>query len=259
MAQKIQSLTSLGEHFWPHAFFATILVYALVLGSGFWHPDAAFQITPSIGVQENAQPGTPDAPPSLEVELLAPPASPPINSPPTATPTPEPTSPAPQPPPIVQPPPTPLPEAIPIPVPAPALKQPPISTPAPKPSTAPTAQKTPAVASKPSTERSSNSGPATATTTGASTGPASFSGVALGSTDFPIPPYPPQARERGFQGVVTLNIRVQDGLIQDVSVESSSGYTLLDSTATRWIRSRWRFPKQLTRTFHQKISFNLAN
>jgi TonB family protein len=74
-----------------------------------------------------------------------------------------------------------------------------------------------------------------------------------------MPPYPPGAIERRYQGTVVLSIRVLDGAIQEVSVASSSGYVLLDTSAIRWIRSRWRFPPQISRTFNQKIRFELAN
>jgi len=70
-----------------------------------------------------------------------------------------------------------------------------------------------------------------------------------GAGDFPLPPYPTSARERGFQGTVRVSIQVKDGVIQDVTVVSSSGYVVLDMQTIRWIKARWTFPKQITREY----------
>ncbi len=57
----------------------------------------------------------------------------------------------------------------------------------------------------------------------------------------PAPIYPDFARERGWQGVVTLQVAVnENGLAGHVSVFQSSGFKLLDRAAVNAVR-RWIF------------------
>jgi len=57
----------------------------------------------------------------------------------------------------------------------------------------------------------------------------------------PAPAYPDEARRRGIEGVVTLEVDVTpEGAAQDVTVMHSSGYALLDKAAHDTIRY-WRF------------------
>lgn len=58
----------------------------------------------------------------------------------------------------------------------------------------------------------------------------------------PPPPYPIQALHRHVSGVVTLRVLVDaQGRPAEVSVEHSSGSTLLDQAALKFVRARWHF------------------
>lgn len=57
----------------------------------------------------------------------------------------------------------------------------------------------------------------------------------------PRPAYPAMARQRGWEGVVKLRVRVSAaGSPEQVSVEQSSGHDLLDETALETVRE-WKF------------------
>lgn len=80
-------------------------------------------------------------------------------------------------------------------------------------------------------------------------------GVAAGDverTELPIllhgprPPYPRRSRELGEQGTVVLAILVgDDGRVRDCGIFRSSGHRLLDESALRTARDRWRFRPSL--------------
>lgn len=59
------------------------------------------------------------------------------------------------------------------------------------------------------------------------------------------PPFPRQAREQGWEGVVLLHLTVNDrGAVEAATVKKSSGYPLLDSTAVQTVK-QWTFaPKK---------------
>jgi periplasmic protein TonB len=58
----------------------------------------------------------------------------------------------------------------------------------------------------------------------------------------PKPPYPLIARRIGAQGEVLLRVLVrQDGSVASVELAQSSGFSLLDESATRTVRDTWRF------------------
>jgi protein TonB len=58
----------------------------------------------------------------------------------------------------------------------------------------------------------------------------------------PKPPYPVFARRMGEQGVVLLRVHVRaDGSVAKVELKQSSGSELLDDSALRTVRDRWRF------------------
>lgn len=58
----------------------------------------------------------------------------------------------------------------------------------------------------------------------------------------PKPPYPLLARRLGAQGVVLLRVEVRaDGSVAAVELERSSGFSVLDDSATRTVRESWRF------------------
>ena len=57
----------------------------------------------------------------------------------------------------------------------------------------------------------------------------------------PAPDYPSQAKRRGMEGVVMLDVLVkQDGVAAEVSVAQSSGYSMLDESARNAVQ-RWKF------------------
>ena len=62
----------------------------------------------------------------------------------------------------------------------------------------------------------------------------------------PAPPYPWEARQKGWQGVIILKIDVDtSGKPTKVEKEKSSGYDILDEAALKTVR-KWRFrPAQL--------------
>jgi protein TonB len=58
----------------------------------------------------------------------------------------------------------------------------------------------------------------------------------------PKPPYPLIARRIGAQGEVLLRVLVRhDGSVASVELAQSSGFSLLDESATRTVRDSWRF------------------
>lgn len=58
----------------------------------------------------------------------------------------------------------------------------------------------------------------------------------------PKPPYPLLARRVGAQGVVLLRVHVrEDGSVAAVELARSSGFALLDESASRTVRESWRF------------------
>lgn len=58
----------------------------------------------------------------------------------------------------------------------------------------------------------------------------------------PVPPYPKQALVRRIAGQVVLRIRVDaQGRPVEVSIESSSGSSLLDEAAAKFVKARWHF------------------
>ena len=58
----------------------------------------------------------------------------------------------------------------------------------------------------------------------------------------PKPPYPLIARRLGVQGVVVLRVQVRDdGSVATVELARSSGFAMLDESASRTVRENWRF------------------
>ncbi|MFT3807186.1 energy transducer TonB [Arenimonas sp.] len=58
----------------------------------------------------------------------------------------------------------------------------------------------------------------------------------------PPPPYPALAEKRRMQGTVVLMILVgADGSPLEVSIEQSSGSSLLDEAARKFVKARWQF------------------
>ena len=93
-------------------------------------------------------------------------------------------------------------------------------------------------------EGASGSGGKTGTGTGGGGGEGRGGGVSA-RPDYsvnPKPPYPMIARRLGAQGVVTLRVHVrEDGTVAAVELAHSSGFAVLDESATRTVRESWRF------------------
>ena len=74
------------------------------------------------------------------------------------------------------------------------------------------------------------------------TGPATSVFVQLVPDVSPAPPYPRLAMTRRIQGKVVLRINVDaSGRPIQVSVESSSGSSILDEAAMKFVKARWHF------------------
>ncbi|MCS6924834.1 MAG: energy transducer TonB [Candidatus Binatia bacterium] len=77
------------------------------------------------------------------------------------------------------------------------------------------------------------------------TGDGGGGGGSLARPDYgvnPKPPYPLLARRMGAQGVVVLRVFVQaNGTVGEVTVSQSSGFSILDESAVKTVRERWRF------------------
>ena len=73
--------------------------------------------------------------------------------------------------------------------------------------------------------------------------PSSEALIAQISADIaPVPPYPAQGIARRLSGEVVLRIRVDaGGHPVEVTIERSSGSTLLDEAARKFVKARWHF------------------
>ncbi|XHR29224.1 MAG: TonB family protein [Chthoniobacteraceae bacterium] len=229
-----------GNNAWVFAIVATLLFHGLLISIGFYRPhDTLLDLIAHGAQEENNPPPLEDAvevvqEPVVEKEVPEPPAEAnpefiqPVEIPKVAE------APKAEP--------TPTPEATPAPTPVVAKTQPP-----------PAATAKPHVATVPK-QRPANP------SVGTGNGDPNFApqSVVVGNKDFPKPPYPAEARMHRFQGVVVLAIHVVNGEVSDVSVQSSSGFGVLDASASRWVQTRWRFPKGLTRLFSQKLNYALT-
>lgn len=171
-----------------------------------------------------------------------------VAPPPPAPPLPQPEPPAQR---QMQPPPEP--QAQPKPQPQPPRPPAPRITPAPpkpvavEPAPLPVVEAATVPAAPTSTEASADS-PAEASTPAAAVGttddfsqtaPVPVKGVA--GLDNPKPPYPRMARRKGWQGLVILNVWVDEsGAAQTVALFRSSGHDMLDESALETVKS-WRF------------------
>ncbi len=79
----------------------------------------------------------------------------------------------------------------------------------------------------------------------------------------PAPPYPPRAERAGWQGLVVLRLRVDEGgRVVGATVETSSGHDVLDRAALEAVRT-WRFRpgtragRPAVLEYVQRISFEL--
>jgi len=75
---------------------------------------------------------------------------------------------------------------------------------------------------------------------------------------FPSPEYPTAARRNGYQGTVTIDIKVdQNGVIQSAEVFKSSGFSILDNAALQTVRKQWRFTPGKPRWLHWPCTFKI--
>jgi protein TonB len=77
--------------------------------------------------------------------------------------------------------------------------------------------------------------------------------------DRPQPSYPKIALEQGQQGSVTLRLTVDDaGLISTIEIVQSSGFPVLDRSATDFVKRHWTLPPEKgTRIYEATINYKL--
>lgn len=133
-------------------------------------------------------------------------------------------------------------ELVPLEDPPPAPR--PVTPSPPKPR--PQAIARPAATTEPSPSRGGDgSGPVTTFTGG-------------GAGRFPYPAYPAFARSARQQGTVRLLVTVESsGVPSSVEVQSSSGFSSLDSAARDQVSRRWRWPAGNVRRFIVPVRFVL--
>jgi periplasmic protein TonB len=80
-----------------------------------------------------------------------------------------------------------------------------------------------------------------------------------------LPPYPAMARKRAMEGTVMLQVLVnKDGQVDDLEIETSSGFSLLDRAALTAVR-KWRFEpgrqgeKKIQMWVRVPVTFKLKN
>ncbi len=74
----------------------------------------------------------------------------------------------------------------------------------------------------------------------------------------PKPPYPSTAIRQGQEGTVTVRLNVaEDGRVTSTEVSIASPWPLLNETAIRTVRERWRFAPGAPRTYEVPIRFTL--
>ena len=75
----------------------------------------------------------------------------------------------------------------------------------------------------------------------------------------PHPDYPPEARRKGIEGMVKLEIEVQeDGRVGEVRKLVPSGSFILDNHTISWVKRRWRFPAGKRQLLHTEFVYQLA-
>jgi TonB family protein len=77
--------------------------------------------------------------------------------------------------------------------------------------------------------------------------------------DRPQPPYPTIALQQGQQGSVTLRMTVDDaGSISTIEIVQSSGFPILDRSATDFVKRHWTVPPEKgTRIYEAVINYKL--
>jgi protein TonB len=79
--------------------------------------------------------------------------------------------------------------------------------------------------------------------THAPAGPTKFDPNANDGGSYPPPEYPREALVHQFQGITTIEFKVDEaGRLVSAKVQKSSGYSILDDAALSILKNRWRFP-----------------
>jgi protein TonB len=142
-------------------------------------------------------------------------------------------------------------EALPAPAERPAFTDGPAERPRPVPAAISTSS--PQAAARPAVQAPR---PGAVGGTGTASAPVLFG--AAGSGRFPLPPYPSEARRRGVEGNVMLQVEVSEqGRPGVPRIESSSGSSSLDRAAVDWIRARWRWEPGPVRHYRIPISYQI--
>ena len=216
----------------------------------------------------------PEATPSSEPQPVTP-EQPELDSKPAVQPepTPEPTTQAPsepRPEPIAQPEPAPEPitQAPPETRPKPAAPPEPAPAPTTPPPSQPTARPQPAPSSQTQAKRSDTASAATQdnaanTTTATQPSAADTEWTPAKVLHNPEPRYPVQARRRGLQGEVVLEVQIlANGQPGEIDIVAGSGHALLDQAALAALRD-WRFQparqggRAVSATLHVPVRFEL--
>ncbi len=93
------------------------------------------------------------------------------------------------------------------------------------------------------------------------TGPRSFR-VGEGGNEgifAPQPEYPADARRKGIEGTVKLEIEVNDdGSVGQVRKLIPSGSFVLDNNTITWVKRRWKFPAGKKQVLHTEFVYQMA-
>lgn len=76
----------------------------------------------------------------------------------------------------------------------------------------------------------------------------------------PQPEYPADARRKGIEGTVKLEIEVNDdGTVGEVRKLIPSGSFVLDNNTITWVKRRWRFPAGKKQVLHTEFVYQMAS
>jgi protein TonB len=76
----------------------------------------------------------------------------------------------------------------------------------------------------------------------------------------PQPEYPIEARRKGIQGTVKLEIEVDEtGAVGEVRKLIPSGAFILDNNTISWVKRRWKFPPGKKQVLHTEFVYQLSD
>ncbi len=76
----------------------------------------------------------------------------------------------------------------------------------------------------------------------------------------PQPEYPIEARRKGIEGMVKLEIEVDEtGSVAEVRKLIPSGSFVLDNNTITWVKRRWRFPAGKRQVLHTEFVYTLSD